>query len=186
MEGSSCCSCTSWGWFRGWRGYWLSGSSFCRSSFHCWSTQLVLIGHCDDPHGSYESKCFDISGSWHMSSAYRLSWSLGPVHHKCRWSADINRLPQITWQKLPADHTPADPDQIIPTGSARSGQAYQNFAETCRLPAWPNKYPKYELYSVNICSVAAKKKMRWRHLILSLGVLQQNLPHHQSEFAKSH
>jgi len=25
------------------------------------------------PHGSYESKCF---GSWHMSSSYRLSWSL--------------------------------------------------------------------------------------------------------------
>jgi len=70
-------------------------------------------------------------------------------------------LPQITCQKLPADHTPANPNQTISTGPARSGQTYQNFAETCRLPAWPNKYPKYKLYSVNICSVAAK-----RHLIL--------------------
>jgi len=74
--------------------------------------------------------------------------------------------PQVStrYLRLPARNylqiTPADPDQLIPTGPARSRQAYQNFADTCRLPAWPNKYPKYELYSANICSVAAKKKMR--------------------------
>ena len=138
------------------------------------------------PHGSHESKCFDISGAWHMSSAYGLSWSL--------WLGYTTSVgdPQVStrYLRLPARNylqiTPADPDQLIPTGPARSRQAYQNFADTCRLPAWPNKYPKYELYSANICSVAAKKKMRWRHLILPPGVLHQNLPHHQSEFAKSH